>query len=183
MKLFVKKICLISLLKYIITKSNYIIMSSHLTQLIILTLKFKPEDLSIVKLNDFKTNLQNIHAFEVLDIYNIGNFNYISLEIINNSTVPLHSRIENLLDNFTENLNLKQFKYLLRVYSVNDTGNQVVGASSLAVAADEDNNGLHDGLDDIRHDFRNQNKKYRRVHINKKGQKIVTNNASKNISI
>jgi len=161
-------------------------MPSALTQQIILTLKFKPDDLSVVQLNDFKTNLQTIHVFKVIDIYNIGDFNYISLEIINNSTVPLHSHIENLLDNFTENLNLKSFKYLLRVYSINainrggEPGNQVVGPlPSVAAAADEED----DGLDDIRHDLRNQNKKYRRVHINKKGQKIITNNANKNIAL
>jgi hypothetical protein len=151
-------------------------MTSSLTQQIILTLKFKLDDLSVVQLNDFKTNLQNIQAFEVLDVYNTGDFHYISFEIINNSTLPLHSRIENLLDNFTENLNLKQFKYLLRIYSVNDTGNQI---RPPAASVDQEDNGLHYGG----HDLQNRNKIYRRIHINKKGQKIVTNKASKNICI
>ena len=143
-------------------------MSSPLTQQIILTVKFKSDDISDFQLQDFKTNLQTIHTFEVLDTYNRGDFNYISLEIFNNSGAPLHSHIENLLDNFTENVNTDSdnfrenvntdsdtsFRYLLCIYSINEDNCQIKKSGG-----------------------------YRRVHINKKGVKIITNNASKNISI
>ena len=127
---------------------------------ILLTLAYKEE--AITQINNFLESLQNIESiqhdgsFEILDEYQTDKYIFKILQInISNNTI-----IEDLLDNFeifdSDKQKTPQIKYLATIL----TQSQAESITTLRKPV-----------------------KHRRIHINKKGNKIITKNTTKNISL